>query len=184
MPITIPIRRIGKTRLQRESTSDTTPVAIDGDISTYTAEDWAKLGYNATFGNNLADNARTVGENMEAAGSRANCLGGVKRSFIAATGSSPFGAPEQGITVASKCISVMEENENFREVTGISANNLQYLPAGAVVVWSSSTSGDTPASLYGHISISLGDGNESSDSIDPQYRSVGTNGKPRVCIPV
>ncbi|MBQ4078213.1 hypothetical protein IJD15_03435 [bacterium] len=164
--------------------ADTTPIAINGDISTFTTEDWEKLGYNETFGTNLADNARVVGERMEAAGSQANCLGGVKRSFIAATGSSPFGAPEQGITVASRCASVMEEQENFREITGISANDLQYLPAGAVVVWTESTTGTSPASRYGHISISLGDGNESSDSIDRQYRHVGENGRPRVFIPV
>ena len=164
--------------------ADTTPIEINGDISTFTTEDWEKLGYNETFGTNLADNARVVGERMEAAGSQANCLGGVKRSFIAATGSSPFGAPEQGITVASRCASVMEEQENFREITGISANDLQYLPAGAVVVWTESTTGTSPASRYGHISISLGDGNESSDSIDRQYRHVGENGRPRVFIPV
>ena len=79
---------------------------------------------------------------------------------------------------------LLKEQENFREITGISANDLQYLPAGAVVVWTESTTGTSPASRYGHISISLGDGNESSDSIDRQYRHVGENGRPRVFIPV
>ena len=121
---------------------------------------------------------------MGNAGSKGNCLGGVKRAFIAATGSSPFGNPEEGITIASQCITVMEENENFKEITGISKTDLQYLPAGAVIVWSSSTTGDSPASRFGHISISLGDGNEASDRLHAQYYGVGENGKPRVFIPV
>ena len=164
--------------------ADTTPIGINGDISTFTLEDWRKLGYNENFGNNLGDEARDVATRMGNAGSKGNCLGGVKRAFIAATGSSPFGNPEEGITIASKCITVMEENENFKEITGISKTDLQYLPAGAVIVWSSSTTGDSPASRFGHISISLGDGNEASDRLHAQYYGVGENGKPRVFIPV
>lgn len=164
--------------------ADNAPEEVKDDISSYTIEDWKKLGYDENAGNNLGDEARDVATRMGNAGSKGNCLGGVKRAFIAATGNSPFGNPEEGITVASKCITVMEENENFKEITGISKTDLQYLPAGAVIVWSSSTTGDSAASKYGHISISLGDGNEASDRLHAQYYSVGENGKPRVFIPV
>lgn len=165
--------------------ADTTPTAINGDISTFTTQDWEKLGYNKNYGSELANNAILATEELARIGqTKGNCLGGVKRAFIATEGSSPFGAPEQGITVASQCISVMEESDNFREVTGLSVYDLKNLPAGAVIVWSSSTSGSNPADKYGHISVSLGDGREASGIITTQYTSVGKNGKPRVFIPV
>lgn len=169
---------------ENKVTADTTPIEATGDISTYTLEDWKALGYNETAGNNLGDAALEVGTQMEAAGSKHNCLGGVKRSFIAATGESPFGAPEQGISVASKCMSVMENSDDFKEITGLEVGDLQYLPAGTVIVWTSSSSSGSAADKYGHISISLGDGRESSDNVRAQYRSVGSNGRPRVFIPV
>ena len=164
-------------------TVDRTPTALKEDIQNV---DWSDYGYNEEFGNKLGEAAQNVTERLKAAGisTESNCLGGVKNSYYQVTGEYPFGAPEQGITVASKCESVMENNEDFREITGISAGDLQYLPAGAIVVWSSSTTGDSPASKYGHISISLGNGYESSSTVVRQYYSVGENGKPRVFIPV
>lgn len=164
---------------------DRTPVALSGDIRNV---DWEEYGYNAETGRAFANSAENVEARLNAKGisTQHNCLGGVKDTFIDVTGSSPFGNPGQGITVASQCLDTMRNNENYREITGISADELQYLPAGAVVVWSSSTgvSNPSPADAYGHISISMGDGRESSSTVRQQYRSVGHNGKPTVFIPI
>ncbi len=164
---------------------DRTPTALSGDIRNV---DWEEYGYNAETGKAFANSALDVEARLTAQGisTTHNCLGGVKNTFIDVTGSSPFGNPGQGITVASQCLDTMRNNENYREITGISADDLQYLPAGAVVVWSSSTGVSNPsaADSYGHISISIGDGRESSSTVRQQYRSVGHNGKPTVFIPI
>ena len=122
---------------------------------------------------------------MQSQGSSNNCLGGVKRTFIDATGSSPFGNPGQGITSACRTLSTMRNSDSFREVTGITSSaDLKYLPKGAVVVWDS-TGKNSAAGRYGHISVSLGDGRESSDHICNQYRSVGGSSNTfHVFIPV
>ena len=162
---------------------DRTPTAISGDIQNV---NWEDYGYNPETGKKFADSAANVESRLNAKGIAIdhNCLGGVKDTFIDVTGESPFGKPEQGITVASKCLDTMRNHEGYREITGISANDLQHLPAGAVVVWTSSSSGSSPADKYGHISISLGDGRESSSKVRQQLRSVGQNGKPYVFIPI
>ena len=162
---------------------DRTPTAINGDIQSV---NWEDYGYNPETGQKFADSAVNVESRLNAKGIAIdhNCLGGVKDTFIDVTGSSPFGNPGQGITEAAKCLDTMRNHEGYREITGLSANDLQYLPAGAVVVWTSSSGGSTPADKYGHISISLGDGRESSSKIRQQLTSVGQNGKPFVFIPI
>ncbi|MBR2069588.1 MAG: hypothetical protein IJ877_07515 [Candidatus Gastranaerophilales bacterium] len=162
--------------------ANTTPYTPSGSIRNI---NWAELGYDAQTGQRFAYSAENVEQRLRAKGVSisGNCLGGVKDTFIEVTGSSPFGAPGQGITVASRCASVMENLEGYREIKNVSVAELQCLPAGAVVVWSSSN-GEDAASKYGHISISLGDGRESSAAVNTQYRSVGVGGKPRVFIPV
>ena len=158
--------------------ADSTPIEFTDDINNV---DWTKYGYDKEAGEKLGSTALRVGSSMS---SQHNCLGGVKRSFIEATGSSPFGNPGQGITAAADCLDTMRNNENFREIKGLGVNDLNKLPAGAVIVWSRSTSGSSAACLYGHISISVGDGRESSDHICNQYTRVGQNGTPVVFIPI
>ncbi|MBR6163978.1 hypothetical protein IKQ26_08850 [bacterium] len=162
---------------------DRTPTSLNENIQNV---NWEDYGYNPETGKKFADSAVNVESRLRAKGKQIdhNCLGGVKDTFIDVTGESPFGLPEQGITVASQCLDTMRNNENYREITGISAGELGYLPAGAVVVWSSSSGGSSPADLYGHISVSLGDGRESSSKIRQQLTSVGQNGKPTVFIPI
>ena len=157
---------------------DNSPVAINGDVQNY---DWASLGYNAEAGQKLANGTYQYANGRE--GSH-NCLGGVKHGFVNATGNCPFGLPEQGIHSAYQAAGILEKDENFREVTGIGIDDLKYLPAGAVVIWSKSSSGDSPASKHGHASVSLGNGYEASDHICKQYRHVGSDGKPRVFLPL
>lgn len=62
-------------------------------------------------------------------------------------------------------------NPNFEEVR-VNRDQLDDLPAGAVVVWDRNLRANHPS---GHISVSLGDGREVSDRIRPQttaYRST------------
>lgn len=64
----------------------------------------------------------------------------------------------------------LARNPRFEEVR-VSRDQLDELPAGAVVVWNRNTKANHP---YGHISVALGDGREVSDRIRPQvtnYRS-------------
>ncbi len=58
---------------------------------------------------------------------------------------------------------------HFVEVTDIPLNELRNLPPGAIVVWGNNGSKDGGAGEHGHISVSLGDGRESSDCIRVQY---------------
>ena len=61
--------------------------------------------------------------------------------------------------------------------TEVSASNLAGLPAGAIVVWGK---GNTES---GHISIALGDGQESSDFVGPQMMSHYGGAGARVFLP-
>jgi hypothetical protein len=164
---------------ENSTKADSTPIAVDPN----NPYNWEQYGYNAQVGQNLASAGRSVGAEMESQGSQHNCLGGVKRAFLRCYGSSPFGNPGEGIHAAAQTLTTMRNNDNFREVTGLSVNDLDHLPAGAVIVWSTS-SGSSAASKYGHISISLGNGQESSDNVRDQYHRVGSNGTPRVFLPI
>lgn len=159
-------------------TGNDSSITITGGIKNV---NWTDYGYNSSTGQKFVQSAEDVTARLKAKGisTNNNCLGGVKNTFVDVTGENPFG----NISIASKCASVMEKLEGYREIKGVSIAELQYLPAGSIVVWSSSD-GDDPASKYGHISISMGDGRESSDNVHTQYRTVGANGKPRVWIPI
>ena len=56
---------------------------------------------------------------------------------------------------------------DFTEIKGLSGSDLPKLPAGAVVVWGKT--GDSP---YGHIAVSLGNGDEASDHIEAMHTSL------------
>jgi len=154
--------------------ADNSPYQITGSVKDF---DWASIGYNAETGKKIADAVYSY-----AYGRTGNhqCLGGVKKGYNKAFGTNPFTDIGAGYQAAG----VLAKNKNYREVTGIGINDLQYLPAGAVVSWSNSPGGSSPASKYGHCSVALGNGDEASDNVRKQYRHVGENGKPRVFIPI
>jgi hypothetical protein len=79
---------------------------------------------------------------------------------------------------AYKAAPQLARDPHFREVK-IPRDDLERLPAGAVVVWNRNPKA---GHLSGHISVAMGDGNEVSDRIRPQvtnYRS-----QYRVFLPV
>ena len=169
--------------------TDTSPITIKEPINgrKYTDYDWASYGYNSKVGNKIAQNSITKGGSL---GTYGNCLGGVKRSLYAAIGEYPFGAPEQGTTCAYLCADILAKNKNFREIKGLKKSDLTYLPPGAVVVWDNNIGKGKPAGKnvseagkkYGHISIAIGDGRESSDHISKQITERDATF--RVFIPV
>lgn len=63
----------------------------------------------------------------------------------------------------------LARNPKFREVQ-VPAEQLDKLPAGAVVVWNKGG-----GRRHGHISIALGDGREASDRVLPQIKNYGTS---------
>jgi len=72
----------------------------------------------------------------------------------------------------------LAKHPNFREIK-VSADSLTRLPAGTIVVWNK-----TEANPHGHISISLGNGDEASDHIQKQINSLRGSKNFRVFFPV
>lgn len=105
-------------------------------------------------------------------GTTGECLGGVDDQFERVFGvrSGKDGAFELADILAS------DDNElgrHFGEVKNVSRDELAKLPAGCVVVWDNNENGGGSnvnglGKKYGHISICLGDGRESSDHIAQQ----------------
>lgn len=126
--------------------------------------------YNAEAGEKLAKNALNV------RGTTGYCLGGVSDTLFATYGE---GLP--GLGSAYKAAEALRGNtpgyegiaSHFVEKTDYTVDDLPNLPAGAVIVWENNGSrSDGLSTEHGHISISLGDGRESSDHIQNQIRSA------------
>lgn len=133
------------------------------------AGNYGQYGYNEQRGADLANSALNVD------GTTGWCYRGVINSLkkvgvTGLTGGSAYMAADQ-----------LAKRSDFVEVPkgAVSKDELKNLPAGAVVVWGK---GDTENTKHGHISISLGDGRESSDHITAQYQSCG-NGTYRIFLP-
>jgi hypothetical protein len=78
-------------------------------------------------------------------------------------------ADEMGAQLAS--------DSRFHEIVGISPSDFPKLPAGVVIVWSAS-----PGHPYGHISTTLGGGQEASDFVGAQITGF-TTATARVFVP-
>lgn len=134
------------------------------------AENFKQYGYNAERGAKLGAAAINTANRLN---SRGWCYRGVIQSLAkigvtGLTGGSAYMAANQ-----------LAARSDFKEIK-VSRDDLKKLPAGAVVVWNRTADGSKP---HGHISISLGDGRESSDHINNQYNSCG-DGTFRVFLPV
>ena len=132
--------------------------------------------YNAEAGQALANSALNV------PGTYGRCLGGVNNSLC----NTEYFGDGMWFESAYMAIDALQGNvsgyENlaskFEEVTdSVSREELASLPAGAIVVWE-----QDPQNVHGHISISLGDGRESSDHIIAQ--EVNRDAQYHVFIPV
>lgn len=122
--------------------------------------------YNAEAGQRLAQNALNVD------GTTGLCLGGVSKTLTATYGE---GLP--GLGSAYKAAEALRGNtpgyegiaSHFVEKTDYTVDDLPNLPAGAIIVWENNGPGGL-SQEHGHISISLGDGRESSDHIQKQIQ--------------
>lgn len=118
----------------------------------------------AKTGDLIAKTAKAVSKKMNSVGL---CYRGVKKSLR------KFGINLWGGS-AYMGASQLAKNPKFEEIK-VPKNELKKLPAGSVVVW-----GKNKQNPDGHISISLGDGQEASDHVQKQ---VNLNGKYRVFSP-
>ena len=128
--------------------------------------------YDSEMGELLAENALNV------AGTTGWCLRGVNNSLEDTYGQRlSFGAAYQAIPALQGKVAGYEDlASQFQEVE-VSRDELSSLPAGSIVVWDRSEGHE-----YGHISIALGDGRESSDHITTQM--TNRDAEYHVFIPV
>ncbi len=131
--------------------------------------EFEQYGYNSERGAKFAAAALQTSTKMN---TRGWCYRGVIQSLAKVgitglTGGSAYMAADQ-----------LAKRNDLVEVS-VKKEDLKDLPAGAIVVWDR---GDTEKTKHGHISISLGDGRESSDHINGQYKNCG-NGTFRVFLP-
>ena len=113
------------------------------------------------------------------------CLAGVHESLMEAYGLNmklPFGSAYMATEYFRGNVEGYEEiAQHFQEVE-VDESELSSLPPGAVVVWDKGGNASEAGRKHGHISISLGDGRESSDHIQQQITGRGV--KFYVFIPV
>ena len=124
-------------------------------------------GYDATFGQALAQDASREARRRGTVGNCYNAVADVidRKVDKFLWGGHAYMAADQ----------LAARKDLFREVP---ANDLANLPPGAVVVWGKGNSDS------GHISIALGDGREASDHIAAQMRSHYGGAPARVFIPI
>ncbi len=110
-----------------------------------------------------------------------DCFGGVGRSADKAWGRDfgvqvfPYG---ENAKHAYKAADLLAKRSDFREVK-VNASDLGKLPSGAIVVW-----GQTNVSPSGHISIAVGNGQESSDFKGTQMTNLRGYSNCRVFLPM
>ena len=146
-----------QTGLNRPADTGSEPKITSGDIPTGTLT-----------GRRLATTAREVAEDMNTTGW---CFKGAAESVARATGVSLSGKS------AYMAADQLAASGQFGEAR-VSPDQLERLPAGAVVVW-----GRTARSPHGHISIALGNGQEASDHVQKQITTLRGASNYRVFIP-
>ena len=125
----------------------------------------SNAGYNATKGYRIADEAYWEASRR---GTTGWCYNAVADAVERVTGRFLWGAH------AYQAADQFASSNHFYEVWG---RNLSTLPAGAVVVWGQGTS------RSGHISVSLGNGQEASDHITSQMTYHYGGAPARVFLP-
>lgn len=130
--------------------------------------------YDEEMGKDIADAASVT------RGTTGLCLAGVSDSLHKIFGGERLAMLGSAYKAAEALRGNVEGYEelasNFREVE-VSESELSSLPAGAVVVWNKggNSSVSQLGKEHGHISISLGNGKESSDHIQNQITGRGTD---------
>lgn len=129
----------------------------------------AKTMYNSKVGEQLANAAHIVD------GTGGWCLRGVTKTLNRAFGLQGENYTASRASAAADAADFLAGDkegwevfsQHFMEDTLATREDLDNLPAGAVVIW------DRSVGPYGHISVSLGNGLESSDHIQPQAKWDG-----------
>lgn len=137
----------------------------------------AKTMYNSKVGEQLANAAHIVD------GTGGWCLRGVTKTLNRAFGLQGENYTASRASAAADAADFLAGDkegwevfsQHFMEDTLATREDLDNLPAGAVVIW------DRSVGPYGHISVSLGNGLESSDHIQSQAK---WDGKFRVFYPI
>ena len=157
-------------------TKETQANELQKEIGTKAGKDASGpyANYNSEKGQALAKNALTV------RGTTGWCLAGVNDSLAETDGFGQrlsFEGAYQAIDALQGKVAGYENLASQFEEVSVDRNELSSLPAGAIVVWDRD-----PNNQWGHISIALGDGRESSDHIATQMTQ--RNAQYHVFIPV
>lgn len=127
-------------------------------------------------GSKLAKAAEQVAMSMGGYSSTGRCLGGVNQALRNAFGEE-YGLWQNSAYQSAEVLRSQKPfTDKFKEIK-VSKDQLPNLPAGAIVVWAASS-----GHPHGHISISLGDGRESSDFVGQQM--TGRDASFSVFVPI
>ena len=113
--------------------------------------------YNAQKGQNLSQRALSD--------ANSNSLGRCAAYVKDAIANCNMGSYEQGH--GYQVAGILKNNKNFKEIN-VAPNDLNKLPAGCVIVYNKGAAGYS--SQYGHVEITLGNGNAASDFVNHNIR--------------
>ncbi len=120
-----------------------------------------KKSYDASKGKELASIARETATQMTASRRNYNdyyCAKGVSKTLEKA------GLSKGSMGNAHQCASALENNKNFKEIK-VDRKDLKNLPEGCIIVYNRKEFGKSASDIYGHIAVTLGNGQEASDRI-------------------
>ncbi|MDD3012534.1 MAG: hypothetical protein PHC34_02385 [Candidatus Gastranaerophilales bacterium] len=138
-----------------ETTYATPTTATNNTTETSTKATYESIKGGSTTGDQIANAAEKSANSLN---SRGWCLRGVANA-LSALGNNEL----KGLRSAWMAKDVLLNDSNFKKVD-LDINNL---PKGAIVVWNK-----TDLNPHGHISVSLGNGQEASDHVQTQMTSL------------
>lgn len=129
--------------------------------------------YDPSLGNKLANIAAKNA-------SRTNTVGWCAKGTNDSLELAGFTNGETRVASAYQEADKLANHKNFKEVY-VSRDDLSKLPAGCIVVWDRNSTGNRPGDLHGHITVTLGNGQEASDHVQSMYLK---GARYRVFVPV
>lgn len=145
-------------------------------VSNVMAETLKQHGYSSKQGSAIAKSA--LGVIQQGNVPTHYCYRAVKNAL------KPFGKNLTGGS-AYMAADQLAKDPAFKEITGVSREDLRKLPAGAVVVYDKipNYTGKNSACNHGHISIALGDGREASYQTRAQVKTFNDRSQGKVYYP-
>lgn len=129
--------------------------------------------YNPSLGNKLANIAAKNA-------SRTNTVGWCAKGTNDSLEIAGLAGGETRVASAYQEANKLANHKNFKEVS-VSRGDLTKLPAGCIVVWDRNLNGNSPGDKHGHITVTLGNGQEASDHVQNMYMK---GSRYRVFVPV